>query len=206
MTATLLRPGAPPLVLASGSATRRQLLESAGLPVIVDPAGVDEGEVKQSLKAQGADAAEVAEALADLKVRQTARRHGDAITIGADQMLDCAGVWFDKPADLDHARAHLQALAGRTHELISAIVVYRGGVRVWHHVERARLTMRSLDAPTLDAYLAAAGSAVIGSVGAYQVEGLGIHLFSRIEGDHSTILGLPLLPLLGFLRQHGVIL
>jgi septum formation protein len=115
-------------------------------------------------------------------------------------MLVCGDVWFDKPPDLDHARAQLMALRSRTHELVTAVVVFRNGEVLWHHVARARLTMRNFSDAFLDDYLSAAGDSVLASVGAYQLEKLGAHLFARIEGDYFTILGLPLLPLLEFLR------
>ena len=120
-------------------------------------------------------------------------------------MLVCEGRWFDKPAGMDGAREHLRALRGRTHELVSAMVCWRGGARVWQHLARPRLTMRDFSDGFLDAYLEAEGEAVLASVGAYRLEGPGVQLFDRIEGEHSAILGLPLLPLLGFLRQHGLL-
>ncbi|MDP1838561.1 MAG: Maf family protein, partial [Reyranella sp.] len=117
---------------------------------------------------------------------------------------DCNGVWFDKPVDRAHAQAHLRALSGRTHRLATAAVVFRNGQRVWHHVEHARLTMRPLDDAFIARYLDAAGADAFASVGAYQLEGLGAHLFSHVDGDYFTILGLPLLPLLSFLAGHGI--
>ncbi|MFZ5791410.1 MAG: Maf family protein [Pseudomonadota bacterium] len=193
------------LRLASASVTRARLLENAGLAFAAEPAPVDEEEAKRALEAEGADAAAIAEALAELKARAVSRRHPGAFVIGADQVLDCDGRRFDKPADLAAARAQLLALRGRTHELVSAAVVVRDGKRLWHHVGRARLTMRPFSDAFLDRYLAQAGPAILGSVGAYQLEGLGAQLFARIEGDHFTILGLPLLPLLDFLRTHGLV-
>ena len=193
------------LVLASASASRAAVLRQAGLVIRQVPAGVDEEEVKHSLRAEGADAAHVATALADLKAQQVSRRHPDAFVIGADQMLDCNGVWFDKPPDLDHARAHLASLRGRSHELITAAVVVRAGARLWQHVDRATLTMRPFSDAFIDGYLEAVGAEVCGTVGAYRLEGLGSQLFSRVEGDFFTVLGLPLLPLLGFLRGHGIV-
>jgi len=119
-------------------------------------------------------------------------------------MLECDGAWLDKPADLDEARAHLRKLSGKTHRLVSAVVVARNGARIWHAVEAADLTMCRLSEAGLDEYLRRAGADVLGSVGAYQLEGLGAQLFERVSGDYFTVLGLPLLPLLGFLRGHGV--
>lgn len=195
----------PRLVLASASASRADMLRRAGLTVAQEPAGVDEDMVKQSLKAEGADAADVALTLGDLKAQQVSRRHPDAFVIGADQMLECNGIWFDKPPDLAHARGHLQALRGRTHELITAAVVVRAGARIWQHVDRATLTMRPFSDAYIETYLAATGAEVCSTVGAYRLEGLGAQLFTRVEGDFFTILGLPLLPLLDFLRGHGIV-
>lgn len=201
----LARPGAKAVVLASASKARRALLENAGISVTVDPATVDEDEIKRSMKANGASALQTAERLAETKALRVSARHRGALVFGADQMLECGGVWFDKPADRDHAAAHLTALAGRTHHLISAVVCVRDGERLWHHVEIASLTMRPLSKAFIARYLDAVGANVLSSVGAYQLEGLGAHLFARIDGDYFTVLGLPMLPVLAFLREHGVI-
>ncbi|AWJ84011.1 septum formation protein Maf [Azospirillum sp. TSH58] len=195
----------PTVVLASGSRTRAEMLERAGVRVTLAPAAVDEEEIKLAARAEGAPVEDVAEALAELKAQRVTRKHPGALVIGADQMLDCEGRWFDKPADRDAARTQLQDLRGRTHRLVSCAVVIRDGERLWHHVDRARLTMRPFSDAFLDSYLNAAGDDVLGSVGAYHLEGLGAQLFHRVDGDFFTILGLPLLPLLGFLRVHGVI-
>lgn len=192
------------LVLASGSRTRAMMLERAGLTAILDKPAVDEEEVKLAGRAEGVPAEAVAEALAELKAQRITRRHPGALVIGADQMLDCDGVWFDKPTDRAGARAQLLALQGKTHQLISCAVVVCDGERLWHKTDRARLTMRRFSEAFLDDYLDRAGDDVLQSVGAYQLEGLGAQLFQRVEGDFFTILGLPLLPLLGFLRVHGV--
>ena len=201
-----LRRAAPVVVLASASAARAALLQGAGVAVAVEAAAIDEAEVKASLRAAGAAAAEVAESLAELKAQRIARRHPGALVIGADQVLDCDGTLFDKPTDAADARRQLLLLRGRRHELVSAAVVVRDGVRLWHHVGRATLTMRRFSDAFLDDYLDAAGDAVLASVGAYQVEGVGAQLFARIDGDYFTILGLPLLPVLDFLREQGVLL
>lgn len=194
----------PTLVLASGSRTRALMLEKAGLNPILDKPLVDEEEVKLAGKAEGVGADAVAEALAELKAQRVTRRHPGALVVGADQMLECEGVWFDKPSDRAAARAQLLALRGKTHQLVSCAVIVRDGERLWHKVDRARLTMRNFSENFLDGYLDAVGDEVLHSVGAYQLEGLGAQLFQRVEGDFFTILGLPLLPLLGFLRVHGV--
>ncbi|HWA41988.1 MAG TPA: Maf family nucleotide pyrophosphatase [Hypericibacter adhaerens] len=195
----------PRLLLASASPTRRRMLEQAGLVFAAEAAPVDEEEAKRSLESEGADAAALAEALAELKARAVSRRHPGRFVIGADQVLDCEGRRFDKPPDAAAARAQLMALRGKTHELISAAVVVRDGERLWHHTARARLTMRPFSPAFLDEYLARGLPDILGSVGAYRLEGLGAQLFSRIEGDYFTILGLPLLPLLDFLRPHGLV-
>nr|WP_247883190.1 Maf family protein [Azospirillum brasilense] len=181
------------------------MLERAGVRITLAPAAVDEEEIKLAARAEGAPVEDVAEALAELKAQRVTRKHPGALVIGADQMLECEGCWFDKPADRDAARAQLQELRGKTHRLVSCAVVIRDGERLWHHVDRARLTMRPFSDAFLESYLNAAGDDVLGSVGAYHLEGLGAQLFHRVDGDFFTILGLPLLPLLGFLRVHGVI-
>lgn len=192
------------LVLASGSRTRAAMLERAGLSAVLDKPAVDEEEIKLAGRTEGVGAGAVAEALAELKAQRITRRHPGALVIGADQMLECEGAWFDKPADRAGARDQLLALRGKTHELVSCAVVVRDGERLWHKVDRAKLTMRRFSEAFLDDYLDRAGDDVLHSVGAYHLEGLGAQLFQRVEGDFFTILGLPLLPLLGFLRVQGV--
>jgi septum formation protein len=147
----------PSVVLASASAARAALLRNAGIVFRVDPADIDEGELKRALHTQDTRAAEAAETLAELKAAKVSRRHKGDLVIGADQMLECGHEWFDKPADIDHARAHLMTLRGKTHELISAVAVAQDGVRLWHHVDRARLHMRDFSNSFLDRYLAAMG-------------------------------------------------
>lgn len=205
-----LQNAAPPLVLASSSATRRALLTRAGLAFEALPAAVDEAALKQGCQAEGIPPEDAAIILAEAKAERIARRRPEALVIGGDQLLVCRmedgkDRWFDKPADMDAARAQLRALRGRPHRLVTATVAWRGGERVWQDVTTPRLTMRAFSDAFLDAYLAAEGEALLASVGAYRLEGLGVHLFSRVEGEHSAILGLPLVPLLGFLRQHGVL-
>ena len=195
---------APEVVLASASRSRLELLRRAGLHLRAEPARVDESEVKASLRAEQADAAAAAETLAELKASKISLRAPGALVIGADQILDCEGRWFDKPPDRAAAVAHLRALGGKTHALATAVCVVRDGVRIWHHREAPRLTMRPLDGVYIESYLDAAGPAVLETVGAYRLEDLGAQLFTKVSGDYFTILGLPLLPLLGFLREHGV--
>ena len=194
----------PPLILASQSSARAALLAAAGLTFEARPARVDEAAIKQACRAEGLDAADAALTLAGLKAKRI--RDPDALVIGADQLLVCREAWFDKPADLGEARAHLRTLRGQEHRLVTATVCMRGGQEVWRRVAEPRLRMRRLSDAFLEEYLAAEGDAVLGCVGAYRLEGMGVHLFDRIDGEHSAILGLPMLPLLGFLRQHGLII
>ena len=193
-----------PLVLASQSPTRAALLRGAGLRFTSRPARVDEGAVKEAAQAERGDVEDVALALAALKA---GRVHAPGtLVIGADQVLECEGRWFDKPPDMAAARVQLAALRGRTHELVTAVVCVRDGAVLWRHVDRPSLTMRTFSEAFLDAYLALEGDRILGSVGAYRLEGPGVHLFDRVEGEHAAILGLPLLPLLAFLRGSGVLL
>jgi septum formation protein len=196
----------PQLILASASLSRRSLLEAAGLRFDILPAHVDEAEIKRAAQAEHMTAADTALALADLKAARVAQRHPDSLVIGADQILVCDGAWFDKPTDRATARAQLGELRGKAHTLATGVVCHRGGTRIWHYLAEPRLLMRAFSDAFLDAYLTAEGDAVTSTVGAYRLEGHGIHLFERIDGDHTDILGLPLLPLLGFLRQHGLLI
>jgi septum formation protein len=192
---------AQPLVLASRSASRRAMLEAAGVPFEVSLPDIDERSVEAA--AGPLDPAGAALLLACEKARAVARHRPGRLVIGADQTLALGKRRFDKPPDLEAARAQLKALSGNTHQLHSAVAVIRDGKVLLDTVDTASLTMRNLSAPFLDAYFDAAGAAVLDSVGAYQLEKLGIHLFERIEGDHFTILGLPLFALLAFLRRDG---
>ena len=202
----LTRPDAPRLILASQSAARVRLLRDAGLDFEARPARVDEAAIRQAARAEGVCVAETALVLAGAKAERVARSDPAALVIGADQMLVCGDAWFDKPADRAAAAAQLRALRGQTHELVTAVVCHRHGGRIWHHVARPRLTMRAFSDAFLDAYLSAEGDAVLGSVGAYRLEGPGIHLFARVEGEFGAILGLPMIALLDFLRGHGAVL
>jgi len=194
----------PQLILASASSSRRQLLANAGLAFEIEPAAIDEQEITRSLGSK-ASPQELASTLAEMKAVKVSSRHPQAFVIGADSTLACNGRLFDKPPTPEAARKQLLALRGQTHELFSSVVVARASQRLWHWSERARLTMRPFTEGFIDAYLARAGTDVLASVGAYQLEGLGAHLFTRVDGDYFTILGLPLLPLLQFLRDQGVL-
>jgi septum formation protein len=192
---------AAPLVLASRSAVRRTLLEAAGVPVEICPADIDERGVEAGAPLQAPVA--IAALLAREKASVTAERHRGRLVLGADQTLSLDGRRFTKPADRTAARAQLGALSGRTHELYSAIAFVQDGAVLFEHVGVARLTMRAISDRFLDDYLDAVGDAATASVGAYQLEGIGIQLFERLDGDYFTVLGLPLLTALDFLRRHG---
>lgn len=193
------------IILASASQARKAMLASAGISFSVERPTVDESLIKQRLKSNGADAAAVAQALALEKALDVSRRHRQALAIGSDQMLVCDGRWFDKPNDRSEAKAQLKALRGRRHELISAVAVVSNEKCLWHHVERAELSMRAFSDAFLDEYLDRVGGDALQSVGAYQIEGLGAQLFETIRGDHFTIMGMPLLPLLDFLRSRDAV-
>ena len=193
------------VILASGSASRRALLAAAGVEAEAVSPGVDEEVAKTAMRADGLSVADQAMALAELKaVKVSSRRSG--LVIGADQMLNLDGRAFDKPEGRAGAQAHLQALSGKTHTLETAIVIAEDGVSVWRHLARPRLSMRPLSDAFIDAYLDAVDDAVLGTVGAYQLESLGAQLFTSIEGDYFSILGLPLTPLLDYLRTRKVLL
>ncbi len=193
------------LILASGSATRAAMLTQAGLIFERVPADVDERAVEASIDVGDVGPDDVAAILAEVKATEVAARHPGALVIGADQTLALGDRRFDKPADMDAARRQLLALAGKTHHLHAAVVVARDDTVLFRHVATASLTMRAFTPAFVGHYLAIVGERALSSVGAYQVEGYGIQLFEEIEGDHFTILGLPLLPLLGFLRTEGVV-
>lgn len=192
------------LVLASGSATRRRMLEEAGLSFEVESPRMDEEAAKASLRAAGLTPRDQADALAELKALSVSRRRGGFV-LGADQMLAIDDVVLDKPKDVSEARTHLERLRGRTHQLITAAVVAREGAVIWRHIETPRLQMRAFSDAFLAEYLTIAGDGALGSVGAYQLEGRGAQLFARVDGDYFSVLGLPLLPLLAFLREHGIV-
>lgn len=195
------------IVLASGSPWRARLLRQAGVAFDVLTQPVDEESIRESLHAEGVSAENAAVALAELKAQRVAMLlPGDEVLVlGCDQILDLDGTWLGKPADLDGARRHLRQLRGRLHRLPTGIVAFRGGSRVWHHVAAPRLWMRAFSDDFLEAYLAEIGDVATQTVGAYEYEGRGAQLMARVEGDFFTILGLPLLPLLQFLRDQRAI-
>ena len=201
----MLQAAEPPLVLASASASRRALLAAAGLRFSVQPADLDETAVKRDAAAQGLPAEAAALRLAELKAAAVAQSQPAALVIGADQILVCGDQWFDKPPDAAAAAEQLRALRGQAHTLATAVVCHRAGQRIWHDIVSPRLTMRRFSDGFLAAYLAAEGAGVTQTVGAYRLEGRGVHLFASVEGEHAAILGLPLLSLLAFLRDALVV-
>lgn len=198
---------APAVVLASASAVRTRLLTAAGVPHDVVPANIDEAEVRDRLLAEDATHASIAEVLAELKAQHVAVDvAADRIVLGADQVLSCAGELFEKPVGLDGIRGHLKRLMGKEHTLHAAVCAVRGGEVIWHHNSSARLRMRTLSDGFIEHYVETAGASACQSVGAYEMEGMGPHLFSEIDGDFYDILGLPLLPVLEFLRNEDVVM
>jgi septum formation protein len=193
------------LVLASASQHRRRLLKAAGLVFDVVPAAVDEAASKRSLVSAGADAPAIAGSLAGEKALLVSAKFPEALVIGADQVLACEGQLFDKPGSLADARLQLRRLRGRTHHLHTGVVLAHHQEIVWHRTDTASLQMRAFSDAFLESYLLQAGEAIWGTVGAYEIEGIGIQLFASVSGDTSTIIGLNMLPLLTELRARGVI-
>lgn len=204
----LMAPAAQPLVLASGSRFRRQMLEAAGLSFTVAASTLDEAAAREQMARENPDTtpAEVALFLAEAKATEVSLRKRGTLVIGGDQVLDLDGVVLGKPPDPSAARTQLTALRGRTHALQTAVVLAQDGTILWSHVAVARLRMREFSAAFLDSYLASAGDIVTETVGGYALEGHGAQLFSHIDGDYFTIIGLPLLPLLDELRRREVLI
>ena len=194
-----------PLILASGSAIRLHLLQGAGLDVTAKPARVDEQAIRAGLLAEGAGPRDIADYLAEMKARQQAARHPEALVLGCDQVLEFRSACWGKPDTRQEMREQLAALRGRTHSLLSSMVLYDAQQPVWRFVGEARLTMRDFSDAYLEDYLSRNWDSARGSVGGYKLEEEGIRLFSAVEGDYFTVLGLPLLPLLGYLGQRGFI-
>ena len=193
------------LILASGSPARAAMLSAAGVEFTAVPAMIDEAAIKRQYLAMGGGLLSCAMALAQAKARTVALQHPNAIVIGADQILVIGDEWLDKPADLGEAATHLRWLSGQTHTLVTAACAQRGAEVLWKETTTPKLTMRRIGESFLAGYIEAEGEVVLGSVGAYRIEGRGAQLFSRIDGDHFSIGGLPLIELLGFLRGRGLL-
>ena len=195
----------PTLVLASQSASRRAMLDAAGVAHEALPALVDEASAKESLLAEGTSPRDLADALAELKALKVSRMAPQALVLGGDSLVALDdGSLLDKPESREQARDHLQRLSGKTHDIYSAAVIAEGGRPVWRHVDRARLHVRPLSAAFIESYLDLEWPAIAGCVGCFRIEGPGVQLFSRTDGSHFTILGMPLLPILDYLRTRGV--
>jgi septum formation protein len=193
------------IILASGSPFRKALLANAGVQFSAVPAEIDERAVEAPLQGSGTTPEDVALILAEAKALDVSERNPGALVIGCDQTLSLGDHVFHKPDGMEGARLHLLSLSGKTHQLNSAVVLARDGETLWRNVSVARLTMRKLDPAFIGRHLARVGDKALASVGAYQIEGEGIQLFEKIEGDYFTIVGLPLLPLLAALRDLGAI-
>ena len=193
------------LILASSSPFRRTLMRNAGLTFDAHAASIDERAIEAPLEKNGASPDEVALVLARAKAEEVSRRFPDALVIGSDQTMSLGDRVFHKPVDMGDAAAHLAALSGKTHRLNSAIALYRGGTALWDHVAHASLTVRQLSPQFIERHLQRVGTKALSSVGSYQLEGEGIQLFEKIDGDYFTIIGLPMVPLLAKLRELGAI-
>lgn len=193
------------MLLASGSSTRLQMLRAAGLDVEAVSPRVDEATIRDALVADGAHPRDIADALAEMKARKVAEKRPGDLVIGCDQVLEVDRKLLSKPQSPDEAGAHLRLLRGRSHTLLSAIVAYENARPVWRHVSEARMTMLAISDSYLDDYVTRNWDSIRHSVGGYKIEEEGVRLFSAISGDHFTILGLPLLPLLAWLGSRGMI-
>lgn len=190
------------IILASGSEIRKTLLANAGVPVTALPARIDEAAIKAALLAEDATPRDIADALAEFKARKISEKHWDAVVIGCDQVLEFQGRVLSKPASRDEAADQLRALRGKQHKLLSAVVIYAGGEPLWRYVGQVRLLMRDISDAFLEGYLERNWPGIDDSVGGYKLEEEGARLFSRVEGDYFTVLGLPLLEVIGFLTQR----
>jgi septum formation protein len=194
-----------PLLLASSSAIRLQLLQQAGIETTARAARIDEDSIRQSLQAEQAKPQDIADALAEMKARKLAEKHPESLVLGCDQLLAFNDKIFGKPETMDQARTQLHAFRGQTHKLLSALVLYDAGKPIWRHISTAKLTMRNASDAYIDSYLTRNWHSIQHSVGGYKLEEEGIRLFSAVEGDYFTILGLPLLPLISYLGTRGFI-
>lgn len=193
-----------PIILASGSAIRRKLLQDAGIEFEVVAKPVDETAIKEAMLAEGGLPRDIADALAEAKSRRVSQNQ-PGLVIGADQIMVMDGNIFDKPKNMDEARSRLQSMRGRSHHLMGAVVICENGQPVWRHMAKTTLMMRGFTDTFLDDYLQAEGEVILSSVGAYRFEGRGAQLFTHVEGDFFSILGLSLLPVLDYLRERGAL-
>jgi nucleoside triphosphate pyrophosphatase len=194
-----------PVILASGSEVRRQLLSQAGVPFGTEITDIDEQLVKKTLQAEGTTFDDIADTLAESKARFVAEKFRNSLIIGCDQILVFEDRLIDKAKSIDEARKTLLELRGKTHKLLTAVVVFEQGVPVWRHIGRAKLIMRDFSNSFLDNYLNVSGAGILDSVGCYKLEQDGVQLFSEVQGDYFTVLGFPLIEILGFLRTRGVV-
>lgn len=194
-----------PIILASGSEIRRQLLSQAAIPHDVFPARIDEDMAKAALQAEGASPRDIADTLAELKARKVSEKHPGAMVLGCDQVLSFNSQIMSKPASKGELRSQMCNLRGQTHELLSAVVIYEDAKPVWRDIGRVSLTMRPISDAYLDAYIERNWDSVRHCVGGYKLEEEGVRLFTQIKGDYFTVLGLPLLGLIAYLTQRGVL-
>ena len=195
----------PNIILASKSKSRQSLLAGAGIDCICHPANIDEDTVKQNLQQTGASAIDLARRLSYDKALLVSQQYPNDYIIGGDQTLECDGRWFDKPTSIEDARQHLQTFRDKTHTLQSGVCVAKGGVILWDTVASVDMVARNYSDDFIDFYLTTMGNEVLETVGAYKLEGMGAQLFSHVKGDYFTVLGLPMLPLLDYLRSIDVI-
>ncbi len=194
-----------PIILASMSEIRQQMLSNAGLIFTVEPAKIDEDTIMRSLQAEGARPIDIADALAEFKARKISDKHPGSLVIGCDQVLQCDQQIFAKASSVEEAKEHLKILRGKKHKLLSAVVIYEGGEPKWRHVGQVSLTMRAFSDAFMEDYLKRNWESIQHAVGCYKLEEEGVRLFSRVEGDYFTVLGLPLLDLLSYLTLRGVL-
>lgn len=193
------------IILASGSEIRRTLLENSGVPVTTEVARIDEEMIKAALESEGAHSRDIADALAEGKAHKVSMKRPGALVIGCDQVLDFKGKIFNKPKSEDEAKEHLKAFCNNTHSLLSAAVIYENGEPKWRHVGVVRLTMRDFSDDYLDDYVSRNWESIRHSVGGYKLEEEGVRLFSRIDGDYFTVLGMPLIEMLNYLTLRGIL-
>lgn len=194
----------PSIILASGSEIRAKILIDSGVSCVIYPADIDEKYYKDNFK-KSKNIKDSVETLAELKALHVSKKYADKIVIGADQILECDGIWFDKPENTAQAKEHIKILRNKTHNLVSGVAVVKNGECIWSYSECVKMTMRDFSDDFLDYYIESTKNDICSSVGAYQLEGIGSQLFSKIEGCYFSILGLPLIPLLKFLRSIGVL-